>query len=655
MNIKRTLFTSMLTILLCISIIAGGTYALFTDTETNDIVVSSGKVDVTAALSADSPAVTTSLVSPSECTVSVSNDGNIIISGFMPGDTVHTTLTVKNVGTVAAKYRVKLTATAENGAQALASVIDTTIGNLTAKTGIGTYASAWTDLAYSSTEQTTATWPITIALPEAVDGTQYQDQTVTYRVTVEAVQGNANVTGAETFTLINGAVPASAQANAEIVATTDASLAANVAPAGGNNTTTVDIPAGALGTTAGSATLSVDTYDVLEAGNFTVTGDNGTVAGIDLTLVVSGTNVTTFAEGKPVTVTTYIAKGLSNVNVVYNGAGAAPTEVTYNETTGELSFKTTHFSQFLVTSDSVAYIKETGTAYANLQGALDNASDGYTIVMLNNVTQDDGYKVDKASATINLDLNGKTITVNSGSKVNYRAIRIDNGTLNVYNGSIVAVGSGTTSSNGTGCYGAFRVEADGKLIATDLTLTNARPWGLNVKVLGGEAELTRVTVNSSYGGGIEVTEADLGTQSKIGKATLTDCKFTQTGYYDHCSTTLSVSGGSELTVNSGSYIGDNYALYVFSSGGVIKVNGGTFSGGKDDVAIIAMIDTNTYPEYTGGLEISGGTFTGGYSITSPAYMSVKGGTFNVDPTAYLANGYTATGSNDTWTVTATAN
>ncbi len=279
--------------------------------------------------------------------------------------------------------------------------------------------------------------------------------------------------------------------------------------------------------------------------------------------------------------------------------------------------------------------------YKTLIEAFNAVEDGKTILLLDNLTQDDGVNLDKEGVSAKFDLNGKTLTVNTGSSYYNRAIRIDKGTLEVYNGSIVAKGAGTTSSNGTGCYGAFRVESNGKLIAHDLTLTNSRPYDLNVKVLGGEAELTNVVINSSYGGGIEVTEADLGTQSKKGSATLTNCKFTQTGYYDHCSTTLSVSGGSDLTINSGTYTSENHALYVFSSGGQITVNDGTFVGGTTRQAIVAEIDLNTYPSYTGGLKLKAGNYTGAFSIKSPAYMEVTGGTFDQDPSAYVSEGYEA--------------
>ena len=288
------------------------------------------------------------------------------------------------------------------------------------------------------------------------------------------------------------------------------------------------------------------------------------------------------------------------------------------------------------------YVAQIGNNYyPTLAAAFAAAQDGDTIKLIADLTQDNGVVFDKANANVTLDLNGKTFTVNKGANCNNRAIRIDNGTLTVTNGSIVAVGSGTTSSDGAGCYGAFRVESAGTLYAENVNLSNARPWGLNVKVIGGKAYLTNVTINSSYGGGIEVTEASLGDHSQAGYAELTGCTFTQTGYFDHCSTALSVSGGSELVVNSGTYTSENYGLYVFSSGGNITVKGGTFTGNK--AAVKAAIDTNTYPNYTGAVQISGGTFTGALDVTSPASMAVSGGNFDRQvPANYCAKDYVPT-------------
>ncbi len=282
--------------------------------------------------------------------------------------------------------------------------------------------------------------------------------------------------------------------------------------------------------------------------------------------------------------------------------------------------------------------------YASLEDAIDAASSGDTVTLLNDITMTDGILLDKgAESTITLDLNGFTYTVKEGANISNRGFKIQSGTLNVTDsseaqtGEMIAEGSGTTSSNGTGAYGIFRVEANGHLNVENVTLKNSRPWGLNVKVCGGSATLTNVEIISSYGGGIEVTEANLGEHSQKGQATMNNCTVTQTGYFDHCSSAVSVSGGSKLTVNGGTYTSDGVALYVFSSGGDIEVLDGSFTGKKN--VIRAEIDTQTYPEYTGSVQIKNGNYTGSFQITSPASLAITGGIFTNDPKNYLASGY----------------
>lgn len=296
-----------------------------------------------------------------------------------------------------------------------------------------------------------------------------------------------------------------------------------------------------------------------------------------------------------------------------------------------------------------------GVSYSTLSEAISAATNGDTVKLLSDVTMKDGILLDKGSnVEFTLDLNGHTYTVTEGSNVDNRSIKIVSGTLNVIDsssgktGEMIAAGGGTTQDNGTGLYGVFRVEKDGVLNVTGVTLKNSRPWGLNVKVLGGSATLTDVKIISSYGGGIEVTEASLGEHSQAGQAVMRNCTVTQTEYYDHASSAVSVSGGSKLVVDGGTYTSEGTGIYVFSSGGFIEVLDGTFSGAKQVVR--AEIDTGTYPEYKGGVELKGGDYTGTFMITSPASLSISGGTFSANPTNYLATGYTAKEVDGKWIV-----
>lgn len=284
-----------------------------------------------------------------------------------------------------------------------------------------------------------------------------------------------------------------------------------------------------------------------------------------------------------------------------------------------------------------------GVYYGTLAEAINAAQSNSIVTLLEDSTSENGIIVKKENATITLDLNNKTFTVTGGSNANNRAFRIDAGTLNVKGpGTLIAAGSGTTSSNGTGAYGVFRVEENGVLNVTNATLQNSRPWGLNVKVCGGVANLSNVEIISSYGGGIEVTEKALGEKSQKGSAKLTNCKITQTGYFDHCSSAVSVSGGSTLIVDGGTYTSEGTGIYVFSSGGDITIKDGKFGGGKQVVR--AEIDTDTYPEYSGSVRLEGGEFDGAFKIKAPASLSISGGYFTADPSKYLADGKVAVAS-----------
>ena len=109
------------------------------------------------------------------------------------------------------------------------------------------------------------------------------------------------------------------------------------------------------------------------------------------------------------------------------------------------------------------------------------------------------------------------------------------------------------------------------------------------------------------------------------------------------------------------YDGDSSGECVYVSSGnshvpsITTINGGTFNADKR----VFYVSVNT--RYTQKIVVNGGTFNvaeGGSLIkvssgNASDYLTITGGTFNVDPTAYVdtAN-YNVTHSGSTWTVTA---
>ena len=90
---------------------------------------------------------------------------------------------------------------------------------------------------------------------------------------------------------------------------------------------------------------------------------------------------------------------------------------------------------------------------------------------------------------------------------------------------------------------------------------------------------------------------------------------------------LNVSGNAKVTINGGTFVGpkgttaDSGAAVNVKAGATVIINGGNFSGGKNN------------------------------TLASAGTLQVYGGTFDQDPSKYVAAGYTAANmGNGTWTV-----
>ena len=232
--------------------------------------------------------------------------------------------------------------------------------------------------------------------------------------------------------------------------------------------TTIEFDEDALNSVA-DKTLQLDVkVTTVEAANnkFNISGttsDNKSAfAGIDVTLWATDTTgsskVSNFTQDKYATVTTYIAKGLTNVAVKYNGTdgksdpiatddSAAPdknvaavltssspaTALGYNPNTGLLRFKTNHFSEFYVLADCVALNVTTNVGYNSLLNAINAANDGNTIYLLKNIESELPFVSMTSGKTVNLDLrehtlnylgNAYSIGLGYGSK-----LHVSNGTV----------------------------------------------------------------------------------------------------------------------------------------------------------------------------------------------------------------------------------
>lgn len=396
---------------------------------------------------------------------------------------------------------------------------------------------------------------------------------------------------------------------------------------------TFNLVAGTYTLTTATKTLYISHIDLAatELPKYSVTYNAGIGA------VKDGESMPTQAdayEGQVITLAS--ADALEKAGHVFAGW-----EATYND--GEVKTLTIEEGKFTMPAyavtvtaqwedvSKVAQIVETNVKYENLAAAIAAAEAGQTVQLIQNIEQADGVTIAK---NLTLDLNGKTYTCTSGSNVNYRAIKITAGTVEIKNGTITAV---PTANFEDGCYGALRIDgATASVTCTNATFNNGRHFGLGIKLVEGYLRMENCIVNSENGGGgLEVA----------GTADLINCTFTQTGLdnsHKWISTCLAVCDNGVLNVQGGTYTSEHYSMYVYTSGGEMDITSGSFTGN-----IVNQVDNNSYATAVGTIEISGGTFEGVGSDpmvftvgANNANIAISGGTFDTPIlNEYCAEGY----------------
>ena len=219
---KKALISSILSIVLCISLIAGSTFALFTDTAENNIAITAGRVDINATiedLTLYSAIPPTNEVAPVGTTVdengkeymviekmgTFENGGTATVEGnslklvnITPGDKVKFNLSSTNNSNVNIQYRMKLECT--KGLDLMSALVVTlTMDGEETKTyeSLVSYTSKWFSVGGNTDIKDTV---VEIEFPMAA-GNEYMGEEggeeTAIRIIVEAVQGNAIVEGDE--------------------------------------------------------------------------------------------------------------------------------------------------------------------------------------------------------------------------------------------------------------------------------------------------------------------------------------------------------------------------------------------------------------------------------------------------------------------------
>ncbi|MBR4660011.1 MAG: hypothetical protein IKO77_01085 [Bacteroidales bacterium] len=411
--------------------------------------------------------------------------------------------------------------------------------------------------------------------------------------------------------------------------------------------------------TAESETGNVSSTVIINetATGSSVVATNG--ASVDLT---ANGNCSATAEGvaegqgsEPDTPSTITVKEVKDDTIVIDGSTSDGGEI---DTTPDTSGSVKYYVAQIVGGDK----------YESLYDAVAAAASGATVEMIANSTETMGFTLTKS---LTIDLCEFTVTYDSGTGSvdtgkfpNSRAIKIGGSeaiAVTVENGTIVV---------GNNVYGPFRIEnGNADVVLDGLILNNSMAYGLGTKIVDAHSvAISNTVVNSVVGGGIE-KGCDCPT-------TLTNVTVNQTEedtQHPWISTAISTEYGGPLTVVSGSYSG-KVAAYLFSSGGTMNINGGSFTGNE---AAIRVQNNTQESGWTGAstINITAGTFVGplildAWGATDPvpnatmtitggtfttttgqgalfqvngnySHLTITGGSFAEDPSTYVAPGYKA--------------
>lgn len=221
---KKVILPSIATILLCLCLIVGSTFALFTSTSKIDITVLSGSVDMTAS-------VDDFTIWSAEATAAKGDDTDVIdennhrygfvdktqlgyfvnggtanitnsiltIDRIAPGDKVTFTILGENASNITIQYRYRIEVI--SGDELMKGLIVKI--NDTKYVGFKSMTSVWQKLEVGKTMENV---PVEIELPITA-GNDYKNLTSKIAITVEAIQGSAvveNASLAPTVSLVEG-------------------------------------------------------------------------------------------------------------------------------------------------------------------------------------------------------------------------------------------------------------------------------------------------------------------------------------------------------------------------------------------------------------------------------------------------------------------
>lgn len=702
---KRALFTSGLCLGMSAALLAGATFAWFTDSVTNQgNTIQSGSLQVGFACKS----LTGSDAYQAVPTQADQMGHLFVTENWEPGRSQGLDLKVTNDGTLALRYGLYFTNLAVqdgNDDQTdanLADVLDVYITdvnapNLSGATYLGTLSQLEKGFVKGGRlveQKAQDEFSVVLKMQEKA-GNQYQDCTVSFDVELRATQTAHEMDGF-----------GSADYDATADGTPDQEWGF---VAGGSQTVTKGTESVTL---SGVDGVRVTLPEQLPEGEYTmfvaptkvpenVVAQGKEAQAYEITLKGLSEN-----NAVPIPVQLFVGKGLTNVEL-YHGTQKVEDAV-YHADTGYVDFRTTTFSPFTVTYQT-AVAEVNGVGYATLEEAVQAAEDA-TVLLRSNAVVTRSMTIQEGQHVV-LDLNGKCVTVSPDFSTRVFTNRGDltiqgNGSIDVTNAG--ANGYGTVNNFGTltvvdgtytclkeanasnfynrnggtatfinptihggaGCVATEKnttttisggvyedeyypaIENRGDMLITAGTFLNTScsactgKWGYTIRS-GESSDTAYLKIQGEKDDSVKVTGVQGGLAVIGGTADIYN------GVYETVACKVHTSGASSFY--AGYFTGESYKTST-------TIYGGTFRSVTKTAVLVG--NGNPAPDSGAGKEstvvIKGGTFMGGdaahtaISVNQAQYAigaaKISGGVFSSDPVNYLAEGYVAQQNDGLWVV-----
>ena len=200
-------FASIVTVIVCVILITGSTFSLFTGGDNGDVIIDAANVEVSVSIgnlklySKGVEQLGTKFQNGGIADATDLANGKLVLTNMSPMDRITFTVDVTNESTIDTVYRVKISA---NGELAEALVVQTA----GAPSNFG--VTDWIPLAAASSENGDKFSAIVVSvefpngdadkwIPEGTGDNVYENTSCTIDIAVEAVQGNADVVNPVTY------------------------------------------------------------------------------------------------------------------------------------------------------------------------------------------------------------------------------------------------------------------------------------------------------------------------------------------------------------------------------------------------------------------------------------------------------------------------